>query len=137
MPGMSAPFNVIFKEQIDMVADYDLSVEYLESLNSEYEPTYYEGIEIVNSTGLLNGIDYELSGEVANYGDEDVNFVLIEAALFNKDGEIIGVVFTYAAGEDETLDVGATMPFDVWIPRHVEDTEIASYELFVNAKPIE
>ena len=66
-----------------------------------------------------------------------MNFVLVEAALFNSAGEIIGDEFTYVAGKDEILDGGASMPFDMFISRYTEDTEIASYELFVDANPLE
>lgn len=124
-PGESSPFSVMFFEDPGGWSTYDLTVQ---SNESEWM-TSYTDFEILSHNGRVGDYtEYEIVGEVKNIGPSRTSFVEIVAALYDENGTIIGVDFTYT--DLDVIDPDGTSPFTLSILSTAEG-EVASYELWV------
>lgn len=128
MPGQATTFEVVFPEKPAGAADYVISVDFLVS---SLEP--YDGIEIVSSAGsVYEWGGYEIAGEVENVGDGVANRTKLCVAFFDKDGDLIGVGWSFA--ELSEIPAGASSPFSVGVTHSYLDGEsVDSYLLFAKA----
>ena len=85
-----------------------------------------------NKTTFLNQTIIGVSGEVYNGGTENVNSSVVAVALYEKDGNVLGVFAGKPQGE---LAPEKTAPFQIDIPRNfsissadVARTEVYAYE---------
>lgn len=126
-PGESSPFSVVFFENPEGWSSYDLTVQANESDWMEA----YTDFEILSHNGKPGSFaDYEIVGEVKNIGSSRATFVEIVAALFDADGNIIGVDFTYT--DLDIVDPEGTSPFSLSVLSTAEG-EVDSYQLWVEA----
>ena len=85
-----------------------------------------------NKTTFLNQTIIGVNGEVYNGGTENINSSVVAVALYQKDGNVLGVFAGTPQGE---LAPERTAPFQIDIPRnfsissaHVARTEVYAYE---------
>lgn len=122
------PFNVVFID-IDVAG-----IDYTYELQIQAEPADFlihsNHREFVvsddqMSPGPFGG--YKIVGQVENVGQETAEFVEVIATLYDADGNVVGVDFTFA--DTDTLDPGMKSPFTVDILS--TSGEAASYKLIV------
>jgi hypothetical protein len=103
-PSMISPFRVIFSDPPTW-SSYDLVVTWDTTSQQPYP------LEVLNSTSYFDNYDgYHVVGEVENQYSEQRTFVKAFVTLYDINGEVIGVEYSYTNPDE--LSPGQTASFD-------------------------
>ena len=110
--GDRAPFEVLFTHAPDNWATYDLEAGG-EPADFMLRYTYGE-LEIAEHRGQVPDFgDYEISGLVRNVGDKDAKFVQVTATLYDGEGTVVGVDYTFV--EADVMQAGGLSAFEITV----------------------
>jgi hypothetical protein len=125
-PGMTSPFRVIFSDPPGWVS-YDFQVTWDTTSRQPY------ALDILNSTSYFDSSDaYHVVGEIRNQYAEQRTFVKAFVTMYDAQGKVIGVDYTYT--NPDTLNPGQTASFDtdVYFWKYKPDRgKVASHRLQV------
>jgi hypothetical protein len=123
--GEYSPFTVLFLEEPESWEKYEVVVEGEEAGFL----TPYTEFEIISANGKQGSFgDYEIVGEIRNTGSQDAEFVEISAALYDINGKLIGVDFTYT--DFDKVVAGGSSPFTIMF-LSTADGDPDHFELFI------
>lgn len=132
-PGQTSPFSIGFLEVPPNWVTYEVIVEASEV--SLFSISSYTDFEIVSSNGRVGEYtDYEIVGEVKNIGSSTANFVKIAVALYDANGQLLAVDFTFT--DLDNLQPDMTSPFSLSILSKAPG-DVARYELWVQGSSVE
>lgn len=104
-PGMKSPFLVLFSDSPAWTS-YDLTVTWDTTTVAPYV------LELLNTQAYFDRYDgYHVVGEIRNQYSEPRNFVQAVVTLYDFEGKVIGVDYTFTNPYD--LNPGQTASFDV------------------------
>jgi hypothetical protein len=124
LPKEVAPFKISLWEDVTGIDTYVVSVT-----GDETDEEPFTAIEFVQDSGKIDGNSLTIIGEVTNPGETPASNVRIAASVFDENGDIVDVGFTFA--ERDIFFQDTLSPFELY----VSDTSGTPdrYELLVYA----
>jgi hypothetical protein len=106
--GDRSPFEVLFLDPPEYWFIYEMRAS---GEPADFMLVYtYTDLEIVKHSGQVpDHGNYQISGLVRNMGDKDAQFVQVTATLYDDEGTVVAMGYTYA--EADVLQAGATSSF--------------------------
>jgi hypothetical protein len=125
-PGMKSPFLMIFSDPPDWET-YELVVTWDTTTDQPYP------LQILNSTSYFDDYDaYHVVGEIKNQYGEERTFIKAFVTLYDINGMVIGVEYTYTNPSDLLPGETASFDTDVYFWKGKPDRDqVASYALQV------
>jgi len=123
-PGEKAPFKITLWEVPAGLDTYIVSVS-----GDETSEAPFVGIELLQESGSVDEENLTIIGEVTNTSETPASEVRIAASVYDGDGEIVDVGFTYA--ERDVFFQGMVSPFKLFISEVNGDPD--RYELRIYA----
>ncbi|PSG97338.1 hypothetical protein BRD56_06675 [Thermoplasmatales archaeon SW_10_69_26] len=100
---------------------------------ASHGPLGADALEIRN-TGMQEERDQKtVTGEVANNGDEDWDYVQVTAAFLDSDGNVVNAEKGYT--DPENIPAGGQAGFEI-TSRHDPPETVTDYTLWVQADPL-
>jgi hypothetical protein len=124
LPNEKAPFKVSLWEQPDGLDNYVVSVTGDET---DVEP--FTGIKFVQDSGAVDENSITIIGEVTNESETPASNVRIAAAVYDANGDILDVGFTFS--ERDVFFQDSLSPFEMYIGNTNDSPD--SYELIAYA----